>query len=285
MITRTKLVIISILLLFVFSAGCIFKSSDLKSASGDNASIKKIEPLEDVDSTAGASADSADVEENTSTEPETATPGIDCGPYWAKYKEYVDAGFSENAAVLMTHECVKTYTPTGNEVAPETLPSSGSSSDSSSGNASSSAASYGNTTDVTNYMQEHPIAKFDTLADRITTVEVKGETAVLSYSTSVTDPSAESVYLCGVLFIVYPDIAKTNVTGLNDEGKAMEKSVKVFTRKSYNFNNYETWFPEYKYTECTQDSDCADTDDCTQDFCKDGRCYNSHLVTSSCTGL
>jgi len=232
-------------------------------AAEENVSTEATEPVKET----------VEAEEKAEEMPEPAET-VECGSYWLQYKEHLKSGFSETASVALTHECVKTYVSTGNEVASDGTP------------ASSVPADAGPETDseeeVLSYFKENPIAQFEGMSDRILKVTTTGTSAKLTYRTSTNDPSQESAYLCGVLLVQFPDIDTVDVTGYNHEDKEMEASLKHFTRKKYNFNNYKLWFPDYEYNECTEDSECEDNDECTRDFCKGKKCYNSKLVNSAC---
>jgi len=254
---NSKLLAIFIILLLVFSAGCTVKVGPQKAAE-DNVSTEAAAPVE-----AEKEVVEAEKEEDTTEPVET----VNCGPYWLEYQEHLKSGFSHIAAVKLTHECVEAYAPTGQET---------------SATPKTSAKAVDAEADVLSYLQENPIAQFGDLADRIRRVTITGTVANLTYSTTTTDPSQESAYLSGVLLAQFPDVATVVVTGYNHEDKVMEASLKRFTRKKYNFNNYKLWFPDYEYNECTEDSECNDNNDCTRDFCKDKKCYNSKLVSSVC---
>jgi len=260
---------ILLILLVVAAAGCTVKVGP----EGENAETGEIEDVE-----------TEEAEEETETDTDT----VDCVQYYKEYKEHLASGFSETAAVALTNECVKTHSPTADELAAiaasssSSSPSSASSPSSTTTTTPAAIAQAGDVQDVKSYMEENPQAQFPDLIERLQDVTTTSDTIALSFSTGLADPGSEAVYLSGVLLVVYPATEKVNVTGYNDEDKEMEAGTKRFTRKKYNFNNYKTWFPDYEYNECTEDEECADTNECTRDFCKDKRCYNSRLVTSSC---
>lgn len=253
---NSKLLAIFIILLLVFSAGCTVKVGPQKAAE---------ETISAEETESGEETIEAEKTEETAEPAET----VDCGPYWLEYQEHLDSGFSETAAVALTHECVKTYTPTGQETTASTTPST-------------TAKAVDSEKEVLTYLQENPIAQFDDMSNRILKVTITGTSAKLTYRTSTNDPSQESAYLSGVLLVQFPDVDTVDITGYNHEDKEMEASLKHFTRRKYNFNNYELWFPNYEYNECTEDSECEDNDECTKDFCKDKKCYNTKLLKSGC---
>jgi len=261
---NSKFIALCLVMLIVLSAGCVVKLRDIDNMNTSTCTSCKDDEISDSQS------------EQEETEETIETDEIECGSYWLEYKEHLASGFSEAAAAALTHECVKTYSPTGDEVKSDGSSSSGSSS-------SNAPATDGRST-VIAYMTDNSIATFEGLAGRIFTVKTTSTSGSLTYSVSTNDPGQESVYLCGVLFINFPSIEEVNVTGYNNENKEIEASVKYFKRVKYNFNNYKLWFPNYVYTDCDEDSDCADDNSCTRDFCKDNKCNNIKIVGNTCPG-
>lgn len=276
-----KMLVAMLILLIVFSAGCA--GSDSSGAAGNNTTdagtslpAKKIAPLEGVE--ASVAGDAANADATGSSGANTSSPTIDCGPWYLLYKQYKKDGFSEKGAVALTHECVKTYVPTGDEVPFEggVAPSA----------ASTDAADTGPATDfkteVLAYLANSTIKSFEDLGSRIILATKTGTGARITYTTSTADPGQESVYLCGVALILDPALKKVNTSGYNAEGKEIEAGIKYFIRDKYNFNNYRVWFPDYVYNECKTDAECDDNNNCTKDFCKESKCYNSQVVVSGC---
>ncbi|MFH1424849.1 MAG: hypothetical protein ABIG20_04205 [archaeon] len=136
--------------------------------------------------------------------------------------------------------------------------------------------------DVVKYLQDNPVAMFDGLDSRIDFVVDSGTNVSLKYTVSTNDPGAESMYLAGVLFMVYDDAIYVEVKGYNAEGKHITASHKYPTRDSYNFNQYPTWFPNYVYNECTENEDCDDNDICTNNICANNRCSNPRVFKEGC---
>lgn len=139
-----------------------------------------------------------------------------------------------------------------------------------------------NTQKVVEYLDEHTVDTFKTLAGRILDVTIDEGEAKLTYRVSSLDPNQESTYLSGVLFLVFPSIDDVDVNGYNAANKVIEASHKFPTRDGYNFAAYSVWFPDYTYTECTSDEDCDDNDYCTGDICDNGRCSNPTIVKAGC---
>jgi len=245
---KSKLLILLVIVLLVFSAGCVSKENIIDITKGKIAS-------------ATAENTSAVENETSAEEPvENETESVNCTPYYTEYLEHLESGFSQAAAVALTHECVETYDPENPPVYTE-------SSDDIEG-------------EVLSYIQDNPIAQFETLSDRILTGTKTSKLASVTYRTSTTAPGPESVYLCGVLLILYPNIDEVDVKGYNQNSEEMEAAKKTFKRNSYNFNNYKIWFPDYTYSECTENSDCDDSDATTVDTCASRKCNNVAIADS-----
>ena len=260
-----KLLIFSILLLLIITAGCVFKVGPEAETTDEPG---KIAPLEDAEQT--VVIEEAE-EEAEADDDATVVETVDCGPFWLQYKVHLADGFSETAAAALTNDCVKTYVPNGSEISSDI-----------SGIETPTGPSFDAITEITNYLSANPVAAFPDLSTRLLTASKSSDFAKITYRTSVMDPGTESVYLCGVLLLKYPGIDEVNVTGLNDDDKEMEASIKHFERKKYNFNNYKIWFPDFEYDECAEDIDCDDDNECTKDFCREQKCYNSKLVIDNC---
>lgn len=136
--------------------------------------------------------------------------------------------------------------------------------------------------EVKDYINAHPMEEyFGKQEDRILSVSIMETNASLTYRVSTSDPAQESWYLAGVLFMVFPDIGRVDVQGLNAEGSLIKASVKNPTRDIYNFP--EKWFGDVeRKVECNVDSDCSDNNNCTHDYCYLGKCSNPRFVNTAC---
>ncbi len=141
---------------------------------------------------------------------------------------------------------------------------------------------------VRNYLRTNPVAVFPGVSERIIEVEFEGNRSILRFRTSTPNPRQESIYLLGVQFLVFPEIAVANATGYNEEGKQiMSPDSRTQERRSIYWKKYRTqtdWFPNLQLqAECRVDTDCNDNSNCTKDIClEDGFCSNAKIVSSSC---
>ncbi len=135
---------------------------------------------------------------------------------------------------------------------------------------------------IDDYLNSHPISTFGNQSSRILSVTIGGDTGYLTYRTTKVDPSSESTYLAGVMFLVFPDIQKTDIRGYNSNGEFINASWKNPSRKDYNFDYYKIWFGDINKTpECTTNADCNDYNNCTFDKCYNGMCSNVEIIGCS----
>jgi len=256
--------IILLLVVILLTAGCV-KAPASEMEDAENASQVENETT------------SVSVNNNTSTE-NTTVPAeeVNCAPYYAEYLEHKASGFSEKAAVALTHECVKTYTPLpGTITTTTTTPTA----------TTAPVKAEDKLSTIKDYLADHPIAMFSTLPDRLDSASIESKKAFLEYRTSTQDPGQESVYLSGVALMSIPEISQVNVTGYNSDNKAIQSSQKEFNRTKYNFKSYSLWFPDYVAEECNVDADCVDNDACTTDQCIGNMCSNVCRVVGNCSCL
>jgi len=135
---------------------------------------------------------------------------------------------------------------------------------------------------ITDYLEANLLQQFEGLKGRISSVNKTGQSIALAYVATTADPTLASLYLGGVSFIVFPGSTDVTIQVYHSDGWEKKDAKRVIPRSKYNFDVYKNWFPDYEYSECTTDSECDDSQDCTIDRCVENRCSNIWVAKEGC---